>query len=60
MCEEFHKDGTTNITCIDLSTVAAYNMHKQLLSPDEKVSLLNDCLLFAYSTLKSIGREGLS
>ncbi|WVZ04178.1 hypothetical protein V8G54_024984 [Vigna mungo] len=32
MCEQLHKDGTTNITCIDLSHVAVQNMQKRLLS----------------------------
>ncbi|RDX85886.1 Protein TIC 62, chloroplastic, partial [Mucuna pruriens] len=32
MCEELHRDGTTNITCIDLSPVAVQNMQKRLLS----------------------------
>ncbi|KAG5145448.1 hypothetical protein JHK84_030991 [Glycine max] len=32
MCEQLHKDGTTNITCIDLSPVAVQNMQKRLLS----------------------------
>ncbi|KAJ1410419.1 S-adenosyl-L-methionine-dependent methyltransferase [Sesbania bispinosa] len=32
LSEELHKDGTTNITCIDLSPVAVENMQKRLLS----------------------------
>ncbi|KAI4295568.1 hypothetical protein L6164_035602 [Bauhinia variegata] len=31
MCEELYKDGTTNITCIDLSAIAVENMQKRLL-----------------------------
>ncbi|KAK9113195.1 hypothetical protein Scep_020714 [Stephania cephalantha] len=30
LCEELHKDGITNITCIDLSAVAVENMEKRL------------------------------
>ncbi|KAK7257919.1 hypothetical protein RIF29_32244 [Crotalaria pallida] len=32
MCEELHKDGATNITCIDLSPVAVDNMLRRLHS----------------------------
>ncbi|KAL1361949.1 hypothetical protein HN51_010255 [Arachis hypogaea] len=32
MCEELHRDGAINITCIDLSTVAVERMRKRLLS----------------------------
>ncbi|XP_004507399.1 uncharacterized protein [Cicer arietinum] len=32
MCEGLYKDGTTNITCIDLSHVAVHNMQNRLLS----------------------------
>ncbi|XP_057451119.1 uncharacterized protein LOC130743031 [Lotus japonicus] len=32
MSEDLYKDGTTNITCIDLSSIAVDNMQKRLLS----------------------------
>lgn len=32
MCEDLYKDGVTNITCIDLSSVAVENMQKRLFS----------------------------
>nr|AGV54743.1 endothelin-converting enzyme 2-like protein [Phaseolus vulgaris] len=40
MCEQLHKDGTNNITCIDLSHVAVENMQKRLLSRGFKGQLL--------------------
>ncbi|KAA8538300.1 hypothetical protein F0562_027877 [Nyssa sinensis] len=36
MCEELHKDGITEITCIDLSAVAVEKMLERLLSRDIK------------------------
>lgn len=32
MCEELYKDGVTDITCIDLSSVAVEKMQKRLSS----------------------------
>jgi hypothetical protein len=53
MCEGLYMDGTTNITCIDLSHVAVHNMQNRLLSQKFKGSLSLACLLF-YNLFKRI------
>jgi hypothetical protein len=53
MCEGLYMDGTTNITCIDLSHVAVHNMQNRLLSQKFKGSLSLSCLLF-YNLFKRI------